>query len=61
MRAAWQSIGLMREKTKGSIQNVFVEIGKHIFLLTFISEFRNLKFPELENWELEVPGTWELV
>ena len=32
---------------------------KH-FLLTFLSEFLNLKFPELENWELEVPGTWEL-
>ena len=44
----------------------FVEIGKNIFLLTFISEFRNLKFPELENWELKFPelgnlGTWELV
>ena len=38
----------------------FVEIGKNIFLLTFISEFRNLKFPELENWELKVPRTWEL-
>ena len=38
----------------------FVKIGKNIFLLTFISEFRNFKFPELENWELEVPGTWEL-
>ena len=38
----------------------FVEIGKNIFLLTLISEFRNLKFPELENWELEVPGAWEL-
>ena len=25
-----------------------------------ILKFRNLKFPELENWELEVPGTWEL-
>ena len=25
-----------------------------------ILEFRNLKFPELEIWELEVPGTWEL-
>ena len=36
----------------------FVEIGKKKFLLTFL--FRNLKFPELENWELEVPGTWEL-
>ena len=38
----------------------FVEIGKNIFLLTFISEFGNLKFPKLENWELEAPGTWEL-
>ena len=38
----------------------FVEIEKNIFLLTFISEFRNLMFSELENWELEVPGTWEL-
>ena len=32
-----------------------VEIEKNIFMLTFISEFRNLKFPELE-----VAGTWEL-
>ena len=38
----------------------FVEMEKNIFLLTFLSEFRNLKFPELENWELEVPETWEL-
>ena len=38
----------------------FVEIEKTFFFVTFISEFRNLKFPELENWELEVPGTWKL-
>ena len=38
----------------------FVQIWKNIFLVTFILEFRNLKFPELENWKLEVPGTWEL-
>ena len=23
--------------------------------------FRTYKFPELKNWELEAPGTWELV
>ena len=33
----------------------FVEIWKNIFLVTFISKFRNLKFPELENWNLEFP------
>ena len=33
----------------------FVEIWKNIFLVTFISEFRNLKFPELENWNLKFP------
>ena len=59
MCAAWQSI--MRKSQKAVSQMFFVEIGKNIFLSTFISEFRNLKFPELENWELEVPGTWELV
>ena len=53
----------MRGKTKGSrlSKMFFVEIRKNIFLLTFISEFRNLKFPELENWELKVSGAWELV
>ena len=30
------------------------------YIFSIISPFRNLKFPELENWELEVPGTWEL-
>ena len=33
-------------------------IFKYIF--SFILEFRSLKFPELESWEPEVPGTWEL-
>ena len=58
MRAAWQSI--MRGKAKAVSKMFLVEIGKNIFLLAFISEFRSLKFPERENWELEVPGTWEL-
>ena len=48
------------ERQKAVSKMFFVEIGKYIFLLPFISEFRNLNFPELENWELEVPGTWEL-
>ena len=30
------------------------------YIFSLILEFRNLKFPELENWELEVSGTWEL-
>ena len=54
----------MRGKAKGSrglSKMLFVEIEKNNFLLTFFSEFRNLKFPELESWELEVPGTWELL
>ena len=33
----------------------FVEIWKNIFLVNFISEFRNLKFPELDNWNLKFP------
>ena len=58
MRAGWQSI--MRGKAKGSrpyLKCFLLKYEKNIFLLTFISE---LKFRELENWELEVPGTWEL-
>ena len=30
------------------------------YIFSIILESRSLKFPELENWELEVPGTWEL-
>ena len=48
------------ERQKAVSKMFFVEMRKNIFLVTFISEFRNLKFPELENWELKVPETWEL-
>ena len=53
----------MRGKAKGSrpyLKCFLLKYEENIFLVTFISEFRNLKFPELENWKLEVPGTWEL-
>ena len=30
------------------------------YIFSLILEFRNLKFSELENWELEVSGAWEL-
>ena len=54
MRAAWQYYNAWKGKRQ-YVKCFFVEIGKNIFLVTF---FRNLKFPELENWKLEVPGTW---
>ena len=47
MGAAWQYYDAWKKMC-------FVEIGKQN------SEFRDLKFPELENCELEVPGAWEL-
>ena len=53
----------MRGKAKGNrpyLKCFLLKYEKNIFLLTFISELWNLKFPELENWELEVPGIWEL-
>ena len=44
----------------------FVKIAKKYFsycekfFTFFILKFRNLKFPELETWDLELPRTWEL-
>ena len=42
-----------------SDQKRFLQI-MFLYIFQIILEFRKLKFPELENWELEVPGTWEL-
>ena len=58
-------------KTNFSLQHLKLIMGTKLFfrpktifannvIFSIILEFRNLKFPELENWELEVPGTWEL-
>ena len=70
-----QNIGLNMWKTKfsvqnlkllmGSLQNCFSDHKRFLqimfqYIFSIILEFRNLKFPELENWELEVPWTWEL-
>ena len=54
MRAAWQYFTICVERQKAVSKMFFVEIGKKILLF---SGFRNLEFPELENSELEAPGT----
>ena len=56
-------------KTNFSLQHLTLLLGTEqkrllqimfYYIFSLILEFRNFKFPELENWELQVPGAWEL-
>ena len=52
MRAAWQYY-IAKNGKRQYLKCFYVEKKK--------IEFRHWKFPELDNWEHEVPGAWKRV